>query len=106
MKNNYKHSRVFAAICILCLTCALKTRAQEDSRTITGTVSDDTGPLLGASILIKNTNKGTTSDIEGHYAISAKPSDTLVFSYLGLQTVEIPVNSKTNINVSLLHDET
>lgn len=106
MKNNYKHSRVFAAICILCLTCALKTRAQEDSRTITGTVSDDTGPLLGASILIKNTNKGTTSDIEGHYAIIAKPSDTLVFSYLGLQTVEIPVNSKTNINVSLLHDET
>ncbi|MEO9501544.1 MAG: TonB-dependent receptor [Nonlabens ulvanivorans] len=60
-----------------------------------GTVIDGSNqePLLGASIIVKGTNVGTTSDLDGKYNITANSSDILIISYLGYLTKEIPVSS-------------
>ncbi|MGB3774044.1 MAG: SusC/RagA family TonB-linked outer membrane protein, partial [Leeuwenhoekiella sp.] len=73
--------------------------------TITGTVTDDTGPLPGVSILLKGTSNGVVTDFDGNYTINNIPSDgVLVFSYVGFTTKEIDVNDQTTINTSLESD--
>ena len=69
---------------------------------IKGTIVDDQNiPLPGASVLVKNTFRGTMSDMDGNYTLSASPTDTLVFSMVGMVTQEIVVGSRTVINVML-----
>ena len=70
---------------------------------VSGTVSDKEGNLLpGVSILQKGTKNGTSSDFDGNYKITLKSGEkTLVFSYLGFKTLEIPVAGKKVINVTL-----
>ena len=59
---------------------------------ITGTVTDwARNPIIGATVVIQGTNIGTTADFDGHYTISAIPGDTLIFSYLGMKTLEVEV---------------
>jgi TonB-linked SusC/RagA family outer membrane protein len=71
-------------------------------KTITGTVTDDTGlPLPGANVIIKGTSTGTQSDFDGNYSISADVGQTLTFSYVGFDTQEVKVGSKNQINISL-----
>ncbi|MFV0247906.1 MAG: carboxypeptidase-like regulatory domain-containing protein [Tenacibaculum sp.] len=60
--------------------------AQE--RTITGTVSDESGPLPGVTVLIKGTSQGTQTDFDGNYNIKAKTDNILIFSYIGMKTTE------------------
>src|SRR5690606_7460696 len=73
--------------------------------TVTGSVSDDNGPLPGVTILVKGTTNGVVSDFDGNYTISNVPGDgVLVFSYLGYLIQEIPVNNRSAINVSLQED--
>ncbi|WP_136466286.1 SusC/RagA family TonB-linked outer membrane protein [Flagellimonas onchidii] len=74
-------------------------------RTITGTVSDDFDILPGATILVKGTNQGTTTDFDGKYSIEV-PGDNvvLVFTYLGYKDKEIEVGDKILINVLLEED--
>ena len=55
--------------------------AQE--RTITGTVSDESGPLPGVSVLIEGTTSGTETDFDGNYSIEASSGDVLRFSFVG-----------------------
>ena len=69
---------------------------------IKGTVIDSNGiPLPGASVLIKNTTNGTTTDFDGNYKIVAKKSDILVFSYIGYLSKEVTVGNENTINVTL-----
>lgn len=69
---------------------------------VSGTITDSNGtPLAGVNILEKGTNNGTSTDFDGKYTISVPPTATLVISYVGFTTVEIPVEGKTIINVSL-----
>ena len=49
-------------------------------RTISGTVSDESGPLPGVNVIIKGTNTGTQTDFDGRYSIQASTGDVLVFS--------------------------
>ncbi len=72
--------------------------------TITGTVRDAISPLPGATIVVKGTATGTTTDFDGNYAIEANNDDILVFSYLGYITQEIPVSSRTTIDLVLEED--
>ncbi|WP_036384248.1 SusC/RagA family TonB-linked outer membrane protein [Muricauda sp. MAR_2010_75] len=76
------------------------------AQTITGTVSDEAGtPLPGVNIVEKGTNNGVTSDFDGNYGITVSDSGaTLVFSYLGYQTIEIPVSGRTTIDLTLQED--
>ena len=67
--------------------------AQE--KMVTGVISDDTGPLPGVSVLIKGTQKGTETDFNGNYSINTKQGDVLVFSFLGMKTIERTVTSST-----------
>lgn len=68
---------------------------------IKGIVSDDLGVLAGANIIIKNTNTGVVSDLDGNYKIDAKETDTLSISYLGYDTKDVSVGNKKNIKTVL-----
>lgn len=75
--------------------------------TVSGTVTEEsTGdPAIGVSILVKGTSHGTVTGIDGDYTLSDVPADaTLVFSYIGMNTVEEPVNGRATINVTLSED--
>ncbi len=76
--------------------------AQE--KNIKGVISDaENGiPLPGATILIKRTSNGVTSDFDGKYSIDVNENDILMISFLGYVSQEIPVAGKTSINVSLV----
>jgi TonB-linked SusC/RagA family outer membrane protein len=68
---------------------------------ITGTVTDGNGATLpGVTVVVKGTTTGTITDFDGKYSIAAKSTDILVFSFVGMKTVEVPA-SKTVINVTL-----
>jgi TonB-linked SusC/RagA family outer membrane protein len=70
---------------------------------VSGTIisTDDNSPIPGVTVLIKGSTQGTTSDINGKYSLLAPAKGVLVFSYVGMQTQEISINSKKVINVKL-----
>lgn len=94
----------FSGILTLLLAFVVQlTFAQE--KTISGTVSDDSGlPLPGTTVLVKSTSSGTSSDFDGKYSITANQGDVLVFSFVGYTTQEITVGSSDTINVILKED--
>ena len=70
--------------------------------TVSGTVIDPEGePLIGASVVVQGETMGTATNIDGEYTITAPSNGTLVFSYVGYDTQEIPVAGQTTINVSM-----
>lgn len=74
---------------------------------IKGTVVDDQSiPLPGVSVQVKGTFRGTMTDVDGNYSISALPSDTLVFSMVGMTTRNIRVGNSTTIDVALQTETT
>ena len=80
------------------------------SKTITGSVTDDVGlPIPGVSILVKNTkNLGVATDFDGNFNITIPSNQTniLVFSYLGYTTQEVNVSKTTNVNLIMISDQT
>lgn len=70
--------------------------------TVSGVVSDPSGePLIGASILAQGTTVGTSTNIDGEYTINVAPDATLVVSYVGYVTQNVPVDGRTSINVTM-----
>lgn len=70
--------------------------------TVSGTVQDESGPLPGVNVVLLDNSKGTSTDFDGNFTLSGiDPQSTIVFSYVGFKTVEIPVNNRTTINVNL-----
>lgn len=71
---------------------------------VKGTVKSDAGELLpGVSIIVKGTNNGVITDIDGNFAISVpNAQSTLVFSFVGMQTQEVPLNGQSTVNVTLV----
>jgi hypothetical protein len=63
------------------------------AQTVTGRVSDNSGALPGASVVVKGTTNGTQTDFDGNYNLDNVANDaTLVFSYIGYKSQEIQVN--------------
>src|SRR5690554_2598630 len=91
----------FSGIMTLLLALVVQlTFAQQ--KTITGTVTDDTGlPLPGANVIIKGTSTGTQSDFDGNYSITANVGQTLTFSYVGFDTQEVKVGAQNSIDITL-----
>jgi len=87
---------------ILCLICLVSVSAQQ--RIVTGTVTDESGPLPGVSIIIKGTTSGTETDFDGKYSIQTKEGDILVFSFIGMATQERTVGTANAINLTLVAD--
>ncbi|KJJ38396.1 SusC/RagA family TonB-linked outer membrane protein [Aequorivita vladivostokensis] len=92
-----KFSGILTLLLVLVVQLAF---AQE--KTISGTVTDDTGlPLPGVNIIIKGTSTGTQSDFDGNYTIEAAVGQTLVYSYVGFETQEIAVGASNRIDVTM-----
>ncbi len=78
------------------------TFAQE--QTITGTVSDETGPLPGVSVIIEGTTTGTETDFDGNYSITANTGETLRYSFVGMTTLSRTVGDQNIINVTMVSE--
>ncbi len=86
------------------LSLCLATMAMAQSR-INGTVKDSQGnPLPGASVKVKGSTVGTASDVNGKFSLDASPSATLIISYTGYTSQELPIGSTTYFNVVLKDD--
>ena len=73
--------------------------------TVKGTVTDNTGePVINAGVVVKGTLRGVSTDLDGNYVISCPSDGILVFSFIGLETQEVPVNGRAVLNVTMLPD--
>lgn len=73
-------------------------------KTISGTVSDESGPLPGVTIIIKGTTRGTETDFDGNYSVKAKSGEVLIFSFIGMKTTEAKVGASNTINLVMEND--
>lgn len=90
---------------VLVLLGAFSVQAQD--RRLTGTVTGkDNQPLAGINILVKGTQRGTTTDARGAYAIAVNANETLVFSAVGYNAQEIAVGTRTTLDVTLEENST
>lgn len=94
------HLLVFIGCLIFCTTGTAFAQ-----HTVSGTITsaEDGSPLPGSSITIKGTTLGTASDANGRYTLSTpSANDVLVFSFVGFESQEIPINGRSTIDVSLV----
>lgn len=81
------------------------TSITQQNHSVTGTVKDNAGePIIGASIVVKGTTTGIMSDIDGKFTLNVPANATLEISYIGYKTLTLPVNNKTNFNITLEED--
>lgn len=74
-------------------------------RRISGIVADENGvPLLGATVLVEGTGRGTTTNFEGHYEISVNDGDVITYSFVGFVTQKITVGDQVTIDVFMKED--
>lgn len=87
----------------LTLVLCLSFPALAQKITVKGTVIDELGePMIGASVIVKGTGIGTSTDIDGNYQLEGVASDAIiVFSYIGYTPKEEPVNGRTKIDVTM-----
>ncbi len=104
MKNKYRGYYVLPLSFALLWAISTTLTSQNGSPPISGIVTDTNGPIWGVNIIVKNTLRGTQSDMNGYYAIAANSSDTLVFSYLSYMTQEVAVDSGSILNVVMQAD--
>lgn len=79
--------------------------AQQQTRRITGKVSDEKGePLPGVNVVVKGTTTGAVSDFDGNYVVNVPPNAVLVYSFVGYLSQEVTVTNQTLINIQLRED--
>jgi iron complex outermembrane receptor protein len=72
------------------------------AQNVKGVVLGEEGPLPGATVLVKGSNIGTTTDFDGNFSIEASQNDILVISFIGFSTQEVTIGNQTNLTISLL----
>ena len=91
----------FKWICSLLLALSMQfVFAQE--KTVSGVVSESSGPIPGVNVVIKGTNKSVQTDLDGKYALKAKTGDVLVFSFIGMNNSTVTVGASNTINVRMV----
>ncbi|MFV8325051.1 SusC/RagA family TonB-linked outer membrane protein [Flavobacterium sp. ZS1P14] len=96
-----KNSLLKGLMVFLTILCTSLTYSQD----VSGTVSDASGPLPGASILVKGTTNGAQTDLDGKFTIKNVGSNAvLIFSYIGLKSQEVSVAGKSSVTVMLKED--
>lgn len=88
----------------LAITMLISFVAMAQERTITGIVSDSSGPLPGVNVVVKGTTRGVQTGFDGKYAIKATQGEILVFSFLGMQEQIRTVGKSNIINVTMKDD--
>ena len=79
---------------------------QQATKTITGTVVDAMGPVIGASVVVKGTSTGVATDFDGNFSLNASPGQTLVITFIGYTTKEVKITAgQTNYNITLEEDK-
>lgn len=108
MKDNTHSLKCFVAKKIFLMACLLLVMTPMFSQTkiVNGTVTDLSGePLIGVSILVRGTNNGVITDLDGKYTLKDVPENgILIFSYIGMLSQDVKVNGRTVINVMLKED--
>jgi len=101
MKKIFTTFSVFTLLSFLCISFAF---AQDI--TIKGVVRDggDQTTIPGVSVQVKGTTRTVQTDVAGNYTIEAPANASLVFTYVGMATREIPVNNRTTIDITLSAD--
>jgi TonB-linked SusC/RagA family outer membrane protein len=91
---------------ILSLLWLFTTAASAQGVPLSGRVVGETGSALpGVTVLVKGTTHGTTTDADGHYTLPVTADHkTLIVSFIGYQTQEVPINNRTTINITLVPD--
>jgi TonB-linked SusC/RagA family outer membrane protein len=104
MEKNKPIKKVLQLVCLMTFFLPLGLFAQIK---VSGIVLDkDKEPLIGVSILVKNTVQGTVSEIDGSYSLSVPDANaTLVFSYTGFTSQEIALGGRTKLDVTLEQDQ-
>lgn len=101
MKTMKTKITAFLTFMLFCISVAVN--AQDII--VTGTVRDNIGDtIIGVSVYIKGTTKGTLTDVDGKYRISVSPDNTLVYSFIGFKNKEVKVDGRTAIDVVLEED--
>ncbi|MBB6501268.1 SusC/RagA family TonB-linked outer membrane protein [Pedobacter cryoconitis] len=95
--------RVILLLC-MSLCCAVGSASAQTKFIGKVIASDDKMPIIGASIKIKNSPGGTTTDANGAFALQVKPTDVLIVSFVGYGTKEVPVGRQSNVTIVLLAD--
>ncbi|PIF05881.1 MAG: hypothetical protein CSA36_04295 [Draconibacterium sp.] len=96
---------VFAKLFLIGIFLLSQSGAFAQRKTVTGTITGEDGLFIpGVTILEKGTTNGTITDIDGNFTISVPSSATLVFSFVGLKTQEIPVGDKNTIDITMATD--
>ena len=113
MQINFKKTTLLVGICSACLLSyapllqAASTdgvEAVQQTKKITGTVSDAMGPVIGANVLEKGTSNGVMTDMDGNFTLEVKPGATIVVSFIGYTTQEIKVGNQSRLVIKLKED--
>ncbi|MDH6343093.1 TonB-linked SusC/RagA family outer membrane protein [Parabacteroides sp. PM6-13] len=99
----YNRKSLFSGLLLL-LFCLFSMQAFAQNRTIRGTIIDAAGePVIGANVQVKGLTIGSITDVNGEFTFEAPQSGTLVISYIGYKTQELPLG-QNNYNITLLED--
>ncbi|WP_418431702.1 SusC/RagA family TonB-linked outer membrane protein [Alistipes finegoldii] len=89
------------SFCLIAPATALRSYAQEGGgSTLEGLIKDDSGPLLGATVIVKNTTRGTTTDMDGKFRLEGlQPGDVLQVTYVGYNPYEVTYTGQTTLDI-------
>lgn len=106
LKCTFVYLFSFAVIILLCLPIMSVKAVPSQTSTVSGVVISGTDelPLVGVSVLVKETANGTITDMDGNFKLNVVSGQTLVFSYIGYVTQEIVVTDQKSLNVILKED--
>ena len=110
MNLNFRKTALLAGICsvfslgyapqLFAVSSTDTVEAVQQTKKITGVVSDAMGPIIGANVLEKGTTNGVITDIDGNFALNVKPGATIVVSFIGYVSQEIKITNQTTVNIS------
>lgn len=101
-QTNLNFKRINQSIVVMLRPAKTKNVPQITEVTVSGVVTDQENmPLPGVNVLLKDTNEGTITDLDGNFRITVDETATLVFSFIGYETKEVPVRGQSQLNVIL-----
>ena len=114
MNLNFRKTALLAGICsvfslgyapqLFAVSSTDTVEAVQQTKKITGVVSDAMGPIIGANVLEKGTTNGVITDIDGNFTLNVQPGATIVVSFIGYQPQEIVVGNQTSFKIQLKED--